>query len=230
VRRCVLLAAALACTAAIARQDEDIRIDAADIYYEVEGTTDAELLDDLRREAASVEQQYFAEAIWHVSWTFGYDQPVRGVCRIAAPRVLLIQRTTLPRWAGAQAPTDVAARWNAFVDAVRVHERGHTDHGLQAARAVRDALKQMRAADCTRLGAEANRAGAAIVERHAQMDRAYDAATEHGRSQGASWQGQVAPPMPAIAPAASRPREPRPERPAAIDGAAIPAPAPVRQR
>jgi predicted secreted Zn-dependent protease len=191
VRR--LVACLLLAGAAGTGQAGDIHVDAQDVYYEVSGTTAAAILDDLRRQARNVGKDYFAEAIWHVRWKYDYDQPVRNVCRAKNLRLYVIQRTTLPRWSGAGATPELAARWEGFLDAARLHERGHTEHGTRAADAIREAILPLRAVDCGRLAAEVNRTATAILEKFNAMDVAYDADTRHGIKQGAYWNAETMP-------------------------------------
>jgi predicted secreted Zn-dependent protease len=205
------LAVLLLAGAAGAAQAGDIQVDARDIYYEVSGTTAAAILDDLRRQARNADKDYFAEALWHVRWKYDYDQPVRNVCRVKNLRLDLIQRTTLPRWSVAGAAPELVARWQGFLDALRVHEKGHSEHGTGAAQAIRDAVLPLRAATCAELAAEVNRTAAAIIDKFGALDAAYDADTRHGISQGAYWGAET---VPVSTRASPRPRSlpvPRPQ-------------------
>lgn len=184
------LLAALALTAVAAPAwAGDIAIDHEVLHYDVAGTTAGEILHDLERQARSAGRQYFADARWHVTWKYQYERPTRDSCRIGTLHVQLVQRAVLPRWRAATAPPALAARWHAFLAAVRQHEDGHLAHGARAADEVRDTLRGMHDDDCDRLGAKANAAGHAIIERYAARDARYDADTDHGIRQGAYWTG-----------------------------------------
>jgi len=68
--------------------------------------------------------------------------------------------------------------------ALRLHEDGHRDHGLQAAQTILEVLQSFHAS-CETFEADANQAALNIIQHYAQQDRDYDARTQHGRTQGA---------------------------------------------
>jgi predicted secreted Zn-dependent protease len=209
VRR--LVACLLLAGAAGTAQAGDIQVDAQDIYYEVSGTTASAILDDLRRQARNANKDYFGEARWNVHWKYDYDRPVRNICRVKNLQLNVVQRTTLPRWAVAGAPPELATRWRSFLDALRLHEKGHTDHGTRAAEAIRDAVLPLRAADCGELATEVNRTAAAIIDKFAALDAAYDDDTRHGVKQGAYWDAGPKPVSVRTTPQARSGPAPRPE-------------------
>lgn len=184
--RRLLCALALAALVPTGRAGE-VQVESKALFYDVAGTTDQAILDDLRRQARSVGQEYFADARWFVRWTYDYHPVTRSLCGLRNVRLYLTQRTVLPRWSGAGAAAELVGRWKRFVEAVRLHEQGHQEHGVRAANEVRDTLGGMTAADCDSLGREANRTGEAIIARYAGLDARYDAETEHGLRQGAFW-------------------------------------------
>ena len=187
---------------AVAWAGGDVRKDSKEFQYNVSGTTAQQVLDDMRRQAQRVGEDYFAEAKWRIDWRYDYDRPTRNACRVKDLRVYLTERVTLPHWTGAGAATALVAQWQSFVAAVRQHELGHLAHGRQAANDVRDELQKLRARDCEILEQRADETGTSIVKRYAAMDVEYDARTEHGKTQGAWW--TVEAPTRVAAPAPAR--------------------------
>jgi predicted secreted Zn-dependent protease len=86
---------------------------------------------------------------------------------------------TFPRWTPppAVAPT-LIAHWAAYTQDLAAHEQGHVDFVVDHVPAIVAAIKE---ATCATASAAAQRA-ADVIHQH---DRAYDAATQHGVTQGA---------------------------------------------
>ena len=85
----------------------------------------------------------------------------------------------LPHWVRpVEAPADVVPPWDAYQRALILHEQGHVDRAGAALPTVEDAI---RTATC----ATAEGAAQAAVEELQDDQDAYDAATDHGRTQGA---------------------------------------------
>jgi predicted secreted Zn-dependent protease len=108
---------------------------------------------------------------WEVHWARTGD----------GPRVRFHAVVTLPRW---RPPPFVGAelveRWARFHDALVVHERGHVDIGLAAARALAAEL-----GDAPRNARDWASVTRAVVAPYLDAERRYDAQTKHGAAQGA---------------------------------------------
>ena len=100
---------------------------------------------------------FWAYTRGHVVW--------RGHCEVTV-RI----RYTMPQHTNPNAmPPQVRAKWNAMLSAMRRHEERHGQHSINAAREIRQA-------GC--------RNGLAILRKWRAQDRAYDARTRHGKSEG----------------------------------------------
>jgi predicted secreted Zn-dependent protease len=87
---------------------------------------------------------------------------------------------TLPLWRPPRfCSAELVDRWARFRDAVAVHERGHVEIGLAAARAL------AAVADAPPRPGEWSEVTRAIVAPYLDLERRYDAETQHGAAQGA---------------------------------------------
>jgi predicted secreted Zn-dependent protease len=127
---------------------------------------------------------YYGHTQWWVSWTFHWHQQPSGRCAITNVSVEVKTRMQLPELLAA--PAADRARFERFLPRLRLHEEGHRDHGLAAAAEVDRRLATLpEMASCAQLEATANAAGQSVIDGYAARDRQYDAATEHGKTQGA---------------------------------------------
>lgn len=100
---------------------------------------------------------YWAYTRGHVVW--------RGQCEVTV-RI----RYTMPRHTNPDAmPPDLRVKWDAMLKAMRRHEERHGQNSINAAREIKNA-------GC--------RNGLAILRKWRAKDRAYDAQTAHGQTEG----------------------------------------------
>jgi len=112
-------------------------------YFDIEGSTAAEIFADLKRRGpnaggglhalASTQAEYRHES------TLAYS--AGGPCRATDIRVSLSLTFTIPRWTGEGAASDsVRAWWSDLLASIWDHERGHASIALDGARQISDAL------------------------------------------------------------------------------------------
>jgi predicted secreted Zn-dependent protease len=181
-------ATAEAVATAEGRAAGSVRARAETVYYEVSGTSEADLAAALRTRGPKVRgRQFFGMTEWEVS--AGY-RPVTGAgaCSIDALTVEVAVTTHLPRWARTpSAPRSLSRAWERFLRALTEHEHGHRALAEEAADAIRHRLATVTASTCERIDGEAQREMAAVMREYEARNRAYDAETGHGRTQGAVW-------------------------------------------
>ncbi|MGQ3052634.1 MAG: DUF922 domain-containing protein [Roseateles sp.] len=130
---------------------------------------------------------FFGHTQWRVNWQYRYDVRPDGLCGITSVAVKLAVTMTLP--ALKESTAAVAAQFASYLPALIEHEEGHRRVGQAAAQQVDSAIAQMAPmASCRLLEAEANRLATERVERATREDKAYDAATQYGCTQGACLQ------------------------------------------
>lgn len=183
LRRLALLA--LVC-AALAAPADDFSVEKAVApaqveYYDVSGDSAAEIRRQLnmRRPAADDDgsRRFDARTRWYYRWNWpGYG---RSRCDLDDASLKLEVKVIFPRWRpGPRATADLRRRWNRYVRALAEHEAGHVRIARRHYQNVEGAIRR---STCNRADDAAHQALARIR----QEDAAYDATTEHGRTQGA---------------------------------------------
>jgi predicted secreted Zn-dependent protease len=175
-------------------------------YYDVHGSTLAELRADMRRLGPRVNgTSYVGEtrSPMRYSWR---TSSIRGMCSVTDVRVTMNAQILLPRWtAPADADSALVAEWKRFVTALEVHEAGHKDISARAGREIVDRLRDMSGL-CAQIGNRASELARGITERARLEQERYDAETAHGLTQGTTFgspaivfKRSAAGPRPAIA-------------------------------
>jgi predicted secreted Zn-dependent protease len=162
------------------RPDDVIR------YYDIRGTTAAELRAEIARLGpVSDGIRHQAVTNWRLSW-----QPVTSVsgqrCSVSSLNVSLTIEIVIPRWVneiGAQ--QGLSTNWRTYLTGLLNHEHGHKDIALAGADEVRALTKAAAPqSSCEAAVAAINAAGKAIVDKTIAGQRQYDLETNHGRNQG----------------------------------------------
>lgn len=160
-----------------------------DHYYDVEGATAAEIARSLR-ENAPVQlggSRPWGRYQWSLRWRYWYGERNRR-CRVTRVRIELTATRTLPRWTPPEgADTTLVRQWNDFQTALRVHENGHRDYSILAAREIRRELLRIEGPTCMAIDPEVRRTAREIFRRYRAQDDTYDRETRGGRTQGVVW-------------------------------------------
>ena len=147
-------------------------------HYDVQGDDPAAIrraIDRVRPRDANDGVAVDALTRFDIRWRWPRDAD----CARTTPDLRLGARTTLPRLVGPVAEA-VRARWDDYLAALAAHEARHV--ALVLGR--RDELvTALQGKSCT----AANAAGKAVLARMKADGIAYDAATEHGRTEGAGF-------------------------------------------
>lgn len=170
-------------------QDGDppgFRLVVTDEPYEVVGATLRRL-----REVTSLlgplreGRRHAAYTGWELRWSYAHRVSPEG-WQTAAVRVAVLVTRSLPRWSPVpSAEPGLAEAWARYLDALTLHERGHVALAAEAGRAVLAALRGMPPC-ATRDGLDdlARETVHGLSERAREEERAYDALTDHGATQG----------------------------------------------
>lgn len=131
----------------------------------------------------------FALTTWDIRWRYDHVGRPGGRCGLGNLRVSLRTGTLMPKWDPAPtAEPGLVIRWRTFIDALTIHERGHVQSSLdRAGETVRALSRIADFASCPALDKAANAAGSAIIAKGRAWDLDYDARTNHGRAQGATF-------------------------------------------
>ena len=154
--------------------------------YEVRQAPGMSLLEALNRATPIREagQPFHGYTDWRIHWNYRYRPRSDGLCGVSSVDVRLAVTMTLPDLK--ESTAEGAAQFAAYFPALVEHEDGHQRIGAAAARDVEAAIAQLPPApSCPMLEREIARAANDLVERARQNNKAYDAATRHGCTQGA---------------------------------------------
>jgi predicted secreted Zn-dependent protease len=157
-------------------------------YYDIHGRTIAELRADMRKLGPKLDGTSFVgETRSPMRWSWRTESSGGGGCSIRDVSVSVNAQITLPRWTPpADADSAVIIEWNRFLTALEVHEAGHKDISAKSGKAIIDRLRGL-SAPCSMLGTRANDLARTIVDRAREEQRAYDATTRHGLTQGTAF-------------------------------------------
>lgn len=121
---------------------------------------------------------------WRVHWNYRYKVQADGLCALTTVNVRLTVTMTLPDLK--QSTPDGATQFANYYPALVEHEEGHRRVGQGAARDVATALGELPPMyGCPLLEQEIARTAGAVIERAKRENKAYDARTQHGCTQGA---------------------------------------------
>lgn len=151
--------------------------DAGMDYYDVSGSTVAEIRDNLNRSHRS--GGFDGYTGWHVSWNWpGYGS---SDCNLAAASLDTRISVRLPRWQPPQnADPALVLKWNSYLGNLAFHEQGHVQLARQGFAKMQQILQ---ASTCDEADAKLN----AVLGEMRQADLRYDAETRHGSTQGAKF-------------------------------------------
>jgi predicted secreted Zn-dependent protease len=157
-------------------------------YYDIEGRTAAELRHQMNIYGVvwTDGNIYDAYTGWNVKWNYRYRLADDG-CSINSVTTTLTVEFRLPRWVNRTgAPAALTAKWDAYLQSLEQHENGHKDFGIQAGIEIERSIAGLDpAVTCDDLAKTANQLGRRILSEYAAKERAYDARTNFGETQGA---------------------------------------------
>ncbi len=154
----------------------EIRIPDADMaYYDVSGTSAAEIRDNLDRQHANGGFDAFTG--WNVHWNWpGFGQ---ADCDLGNARLDTELHVRLPRWQPPRhADPALVLKWNSYLGSLAFHEQGHVQLARQGFAKMQQILHD---SSCTEADASLN----AVLAEMRRADLRYDAETRHGITQGA---------------------------------------------
>lgn len=161
--------------------DPEKIIDNADFaFYDIEGDDEDELreqMDDLSPTGADGFDAGDAFADWSFRWTWpGYGE---SDCDLSEAKVTLDIEVVFPRWEPDEdADPELVEKWNEYIEALAIHEKGHVDYVLERED---DVLEAIQDATCD----TADDAATEVLDEIRQHDLDYDEETNHGETQGA---------------------------------------------
>jgi predicted secreted Zn-dependent protease len=130
------------------------------------------------------DQVFHSATAWNLDWKVRPAATADGRCRSAEVRIELRGEMVLPRLLGGSSRQQ--ALFEDYLGHLREHELGHYEIGREAARQLEKQLYALAPArSCAALMSAARKEGARLLPKYEAMGDAYDAQTQHGRTQGA---------------------------------------------
>lgn len=159
-------------------------------YHEMFGYT-AQQLAGLSRQCPLViqgdsEPYINAYTSYWIGWQYDYAALGDGTCQIRNPQVMVHIKQALPAWAdAANASPVLAAQWQKYQTAVQAHEMGHVALIRDYSAHLLASLQGYGPQDCASIQDTVKRQGENYLSQLSQVNQDYDAATQHGATQGA---------------------------------------------
>jgi len=159
-------------------------------YYTIQGNSPQQLRQQLNQlgPISRTGRRFDGNTQWRVRWKYGYSNRPNQ-CQLTSAQITLNAIITMPRW---QTPTNaqpqLKQRWQRYTRALQLHENGHRDNGVAAARELTNSLRQLgqrRFSSCTAMTQQFKQTSDRIISYYSQRDKDYDRVTQHGRTQGA---------------------------------------------
>jgi predicted secreted Zn-dependent protease len=151
------------------------------IYYDIDGSTESELRDQMNSIAPIGPDGYRGDALtnWYIRWNWdGYGTEE---CDLRTAKATYDIKVTVPRWSPPQdASPALIEKWNAYILALTGHEKMHVDNVIANLPVVINAIRR---ATCSTAEARAQE----ILDGIRQNDINLDATTDHGATQGAKF-------------------------------------------
>lgn len=128
---------------------------------------------------------YRGHTEWNVNWNFWW-QSDNGECRINKVKTDVDIKYTMPKLPDSYKSERIEKKFITYYDALMLHEAGHKESGVNAAREIEEMLLNLPGySDCNELDKIANKKATNIIRKFNKKDIVYDYKTDHGRTQGA---------------------------------------------
>jgi predicted secreted Zn-dependent protease len=156
-------------------------------YYELAGTTEEALREEIRSLRVARGMRSYGDTQWQIRTTYDFATSEND-CRPTRVDVLLELRVTLPRLRSPGALSDdERADWQRFVRALRSHEAGHKQIAVECAEQVATALAAVPRMRCDALGDAMQSVTEEVTSTCHAHDAEYDLRTRHGAAEGATF-------------------------------------------
>ena len=149
------------------------------VYYDISGSTEEELQHQMYLLGPGDDdgKRGWAYTNWRFSWGWGYNEN----CQLTNVHIDLTIKVLLPRWTPPKdASLDLITEWNNLFRAISEHENGHVKIAKDNVGMVYTAIK---GSNCNSANSEANFA----VNNIRQLQKEYEAKTNHGATQGVTF-------------------------------------------
>lgn len=131
------------------------------------------------------QQQFTGDTMYVINWSYQYGLGAQGRCTVSGAKVELQVAQILPRWHNLGASQAFANSWQKFMTSLQTHENGHVRLDEQYAAATLRAMQAASSSSCNGFTNQVNATINITLNALAAANNNYDAATDHGATQGA---------------------------------------------
>ena len=159
-------------------------------YYRIYGNNSDQIESQVRQCAPTTNgsdgAEFAAETSYSLNAQYNWAEDSSGYCRVTGAKVGLHINMILPQWQpNADSEAGLAVSWQTYINNLTTHENGHVAIDKQYAAQLLNDLQAFPAGDCASIADSLKtKVNADIAALDAAND-AYDAATNHGATQGA---------------------------------------------
>jgi predicted secreted Zn-dependent protease len=159
-------------------------------HYKINGNSAQELRNQMSMLGPTdiATERYDASTHWYIKWQYHFE-PVGSQCHLTKIDVNVDVLYRFPEWPE-DVSTNVSLRnhWNTYLQHLKIHEKGHAENGIEAARTIERALIDLPAMQsCDALVNTADNIAHKIIALHNTKDIHYEDETNHGETQGATF-------------------------------------------
>lgn len=130
--------------------------------------------------------RYAANTGFNLSSYYTYSPNGDGTCSIVRSSITLHTNQIYPEWVNTGTDTATSHAWDSFITNLRTHENGHIDFDKQYAQKMYEAVKGIQNIHCDSIDSVVKATIRSVVSALNSANDKYDAATDHGATQGAS--------------------------------------------
>jgi len=157
-------------------------------YYEVCGSCENDLQCELKAKCIRWidGKKYDSVTDWQLKWDYGYNRTPEA-CTPESFTVTVDIVYQLPKWTRTGNPSgQLEEKWARFMEKLMLHEKGHRDIAVAAANELTGAIAELPPArTCEDLDRAISTLCRSRITRMKKEQKAYDATTSHGVTQGA---------------------------------------------
>ena len=159
-------------------------------YYTVYGYTASQVRTQLNQCSGATQgaSTYDALTNWWTNFAYNYYAKSSGLCALKDVAVGEHITFEFPQWSNTvNAEAGLNSKWQTYMSNLTTHEHGHRDLALQYSSTLYSGLVNFPDTNCGSIVQSANDYGNGIIASLNQVEANYDAQTNHGATQGATF-------------------------------------------
>ena len=158
--------------------------------YAVSGCNAEDIASSLRRTTTQSSAGRYEVGVTNSTTRYSYKyEEAGGQCRLKGASIMADITVTLPELPNQQGiSSDIVARWQSFLAALRTHEQGHVDIILKSAGVIKSTFEsQTQGMPCAQLETALKGSVQRETDKANAANEAYDSSTNHGVNQGVAF-------------------------------------------